>query len=176
MAVQARTPTRNWGTWILQGGIGGIVAGIIFAMFEMAWGYLQGGFDMGVAPLRMIGGIALGPQALEPSYSLIIAAVAGIVVHMVLSMMYGGAFALGVGLVAPRTGTGPIVVAAIVVGLALWVVNFFVIGPVAGWKWFADMTDPTIQAIAHGGFFGIPLGLYVARFRPQATMPTVPAQ
>jgi hypothetical protein len=172
MTAQAQTPARSWGAWILQGVIGGIVGGIIFAMFEMAWGYLQGGFDMGVAPLRMIGGIALGPQALEPSYSLVTAAAAGIVVHMVLSMIYGGAFALGVGLIAPRAGTGPIVVAGIVVGLALWVVNFFVIGPVAGWKWFADMTDPAIQAIAHGGFFGIPLGLYVARFRPRETMPT----
>ena len=167
MTVEARMPARSWGSWILQGVIGGIVAGIIFAMFEMAWGFLQGGLDMGLAPLRMIGGIALGPQALEPSYSVLAAAVAGIAVHMVLSMIYGGVFAVGVGLVAPRAGTGPIVVAAIVVGLALWIVNFFVIGPVAGWKWFADMTDPTIQAIAHGGFFGIPLGLYVARFRPR---------
>ena len=67
-----------------------------------------------------------------------------------------------------------IVVAGIVVGLALWVVNFSVIGPAAGWRWFADMTDPTIQAIAHGGFFGIPLGLYVARFRPHEDAMTTP--
>jgi hypothetical protein len=167
MTVETRAPARNWTAWILQGVIGGIVAGIMFSVFEMAWGFLQGGADMAVAPLRMIGGIALGPQALEPSYSLLTAAFAGVAVHMVLSMIYGGAFALGVGLLAPRAGTTAIVAAGIAVGLALWVVNFFVIGPAAGWPWFADMTDPTIQAIAHGAFFGIPLGLYVARFRPR---------
>ena len=174
MTVDTRPPARNWGAWILQGVIGGIVAGIIFSLFEMAWGFLQGGMDMAVAPLRMIGGIALGPQALEPSYSLPTAALAGVAVHMVLSMIYGGAFSLAVGLIAPRASTTVIVVAGIVLGLALWVVNFFVIGPVAGWRWFADMTDPTIQAIAHGGFFGIPLGLYVARFRPHEDAMTTP--
>lgn len=164
MMADVQAP-RDWGRWILQGAIGGIIAGIIFAAFEMAWGFLQGGLDMGVAPLRMIGGIALGPQALEPGYSVVVAALAGVIVHMALSMLYGAAFAVGVGLLAPAASTLQIVAAAIAVGLGLWVVNFFVVGPFFGWNWFADMTDPTIQAIAHGGFFGVPLGLYVARFR-----------
>lgn len=166
MAVATREPARNWSAWILQGVIGGIVAGIIFSMFEMAWGFVQGGMEMAMAPLRMIGGIALGPPALEPSYPLLTAVVAGVGVHTALSMIYGAVFAVGVGLVAPRAATGAIVVAAIIFGLVLWLVNFFVIGPTAGWSWFADMTDPTVQAIAHGGFFGVPLGLYTSRFRP----------
>jgi hypothetical protein len=169
MTVETRAPARNWSAWAVQGVIGGIVAGIIFSMFEMAWGFVQGGTDMAVAPLRMIGGIALGSEALEPSFPLPTAAIAGVGVHMVLSMVYGAAFAVGIGLIAPRAAATAVVAAAVVVGLALWVINFFVIGPAVGWTWFADMTDPTIQAIAHGGFFGIPLGLYVARFRPQAS-------
>jgi hypothetical protein len=170
MTVEARVPARSWGAWILQGVIGGIVAGIIFATFEMVWGYVQGGLDMGVAPMRMIGGIALGPQAMDPTFPVATAAVTGAAVHMVLSMIYGAAFSLGVGLVAPRARAAAIVVAAIVFGLVLWVVNFFVIGPAAGWSWFAQKTDPTIQAIAHGGLFGVPLGLYVGRFRQREVL------
>jgi hypothetical protein len=85
---------------------------------------------------------------------------------MVLSVIYGAAFSLHVGYLAPRASTGAIVGAGIVGGLALWVVNFFVLGPALGWRWFAEMTDPLVQAVAHGAFFGIPLGLYVARYRP----------
>lgn len=171
MTAEARAPERNWGHWALQGVIGGAIAGIVFSMFEMAWGYLTGGMEMAVAPLRMIGGIALGSQALEPTYPLLTAAVAGVLVHMPLSMMYGAAFALAVGAIAPRSGTGALVVAGIVVGLALWVVNFYIVGPAAGWTWFAQMTDPVVQAVAHGAFFGIPLGLYVSRFRPSQAVP-----
>jgi len=167
MTVEARAPARNWGAWVVQGVIGGAIAGVIFSMFEMGWGFATGGIDMAVAPLRMIGGIALGPSAMDPSYSLVTAAVAGVGVHMVLSIVYGAAFAIGVGAIAPRAGTGTLVVAGIVFGLALWVVNFYVIGPAAGWTWFAEMTDPVVQAVAHGGFFGIPLGLYLSRFAPR---------
>jgi hypothetical protein len=40
----------------------------------------------------MIGGIALGEQALDPSFSLLVAGAAGVAVHMVLSIVYGAVF------------------------------------------------------------------------------------
>lgn len=166
MTVEARAPARNWGAWAVQGVIAGAIAGIIFSIFEMAWGFVTGGMEMATAPLRMIGAIAVGPGAMEPSFPLLDAAVAGVAVHMVLSMIYGAVFALGVGALAPRAGAGALAIAGVVFGLALWVVNFYVIGPAAGWTWFADMTDPAVQAVAHGAFFGIPLGLYLSRFGP----------
>ena len=55
----------------------------------------------------------------------------------------------------------------------LWVVNFYLIAPIFGWTWFPEMTDPLVQFVAHAGFFGVPLGLYVAwalrRGTPRAT-------
>ncbi|MFL5802367.1 MAG: hypothetical protein ACJ8CR_11600 [Roseiflexaceae bacterium] len=48
-------------------------------------------------PLRIIGAIALGQQALEPSYALVTAALVGLVVHMTLSIIYGVVFALFLG-------------------------------------------------------------------------------
>jgi len=80
MTLEARAPGRNWGAWAVHGVIGGAVAGIIFAMFEMGWGLATGGIDMAAAPLRMIGGIALGPSAMDQSYSLVTAAVARVAV------------------------------------------------------------------------------------------------
>ncbi len=46
------------GRALKHGAIGGVIAGLIFPMFEMAMAALQGQNPLG--PLRMIGGIALG--------------------------------------------------------------------------------------------------------------------
>jgi hypothetical protein len=54
------TPT-DLGWWVKQGAIGGIIAGIVFALFEMIAAALMMGADAFVMPLRMIGAIALGP-------------------------------------------------------------------------------------------------------------------
>ena len=167
MTVEARAQAENGGAWVVQGVIGGAIAGIVFSIFEMGWGYLQGGVEMATMPLRMIAAIALGPSAMDPSFALVTAAIAGVTVHMALSMIYGAAFAVGVRALAPEAGAGALLVAAIALGLALWVVNFYAIGPAAGWTWFAEKTDPVVQAVAHGAFFGIPLGLYLARFAPR---------
>lgn len=54
-------------------------------------------------------------------------------------------------------------------GTALWLANFYVAAPLFGWTWFPDMTDPLVQFVAHAGFFGVPLGLYVWwALRPRA--------
>ena len=82
--------TRAEVPWaLLHGAIGGIVAGIIFAMFEMIVTASMMGPDAFFMPLRMIGAIALGKAALEPAYSLWSAGLAGVVVHMVLSNLAG---------------------------------------------------------------------------------------
>jgi hypothetical protein len=150
--------------WVGQGIIGGIVAGIIFAIFEMAVAAMQMGGEALFMPLRMIGGIALGEQALDPSTSLLVAVAAGLVVHMILSAAYGGAIG-GVAAAVPllRSGTLPLVAWASVAGLALWIVNFYAIAPIAGWRWFPEETDPLIQFVAHTFFFGSVLGLYLDR-------------
>jgi hypothetical protein len=155
--------------WLVHGVIGGIVAGIIFAMFEMVMAAVQMGGEAFFMPLRMIGGIVLGQQALAPETSLILAGGAGVLVHMMLSAAYGGAVALAAAIVPPlRGGTLALVAWASAAGLALWIVNFYVIAPIAGWNWFPDGTDPLVQFVAHTFFFGSVLGIYLDRFaRPR---------
>ena len=157
--------SSNLGQWLRHGIIGGILAGIVFALFEMLAAAVMMGAEAFFMPLRMIGGIALGEEALAPETSLLMAGAAGVAVHMAMSAVFGAAIALVAAVVpALRSGTVPLVAWASVAGFALWLVNFFVIASIAGWRWFPDGTDPLVQFVAHTFFFGTPLGLYFDRF------------
>ncbi|MCZ7571243.1 MAG: hypothetical protein M5U01_22070 [Ardenticatenaceae bacterium] len=127
------------------------------------------GPDAFFMPLRMIGAMALGQEALEPSYPLLTAAVAGIVVHMLLSILYGAIFAAIVGAIPAFASSGfMLLVATSTFGLALWVINFYLIAPVAGWNWFPTQTNPIVQFFAHTFFYGTALGLYLIWARDRA--------
>jgi hypothetical protein len=149
------------GLALKHGAIGGVIAGLAFPMFEMAMAALQG--DSPLAPLRMIGGIALGEQALDPGFSILVAGGAGIGVHMMLSIVYGVVFGVATAVVPWIISSAAVAaLAGAVLGTLLWVVNFYFVAPIFGWTWFPEMTDPLVQFVAHAGFFGVPLGLYVA--------------
>ena len=155
------TDTIDLGRALKHGAVGGVIAGIVFPMFEMAMAAIQG--DSPFGPLRMIGGIALGEQALDPSFSILVAGAAAIAVHMVLSIVYGAVFGAAAAFVpAIVRSAGIAALAGAALGTALWLVNFYVVAPIFGWAWFPQMTDPLVQFVAHAGFFGVPLGLYVA--------------
>jgi uncharacterized membrane protein YagU involved in acid resistance len=112
----------------------------------------------------MIGGIALGRQAMEPTFPLATAAGAGVAVHMVLSMLFGVLFGI-IGMIFPVLGRSAagLLSAATAFGLALWIVNFYVIAPIAGWTWFPREANPVQQFFAHTFFYGSVLGIYFDR-------------
>lgn len=158
--------TRAEMPWALtQGAIGGIIAGLVFAAFEMMATAAMMGPDAFFMPLRMIGAIALGPAALEPTYSLWSAGFAGLIVHVVLAVIYGAVFAVIFG--GLRSAAADIGVGA-AYGFALWLLNFYVIAP-AAFPWFLD-ANPMLQFIAHTFLFGAVLGWYMwsARHRAEA--------
>lgn len=157
---------------IRHGLVGGIIAGIVFAMFEMVMAAILNGTGAFFMPLRMIGAIVLGEDALMSSYSLAGASITGVIVHMVMSMVFGMIFALIAGRVAAmaRSG-GALIAAASVYGLLLWIVNFYLIAPVAGWDWFPDRTEEWVQFLAHTFMFGSVLGLYLERVRNSMRTP-----
>lgn len=166
MATAARRARPAVGWWVRQGAIGGAIAGVVFSLFEMIMAALLKGAFFG--PLRMISGIALGKQALMPDYSLVTAVLVGIVIHMISAMMLGVALALLVAYVPALARTTALLVAiAAGYGLIVWLVNFWVIAPLAGWTWFPNMTNPVVQFFAHTLFFGAVLGLYLDRVRRQ---------
>jgi len=154
----------------------GIVAGIVFAVFEMVAAAILMGPEAAVMPLRMIGGMVLGPAALDPGYSLAMAAMAGVVVHLALSIFFTGVFAVIASAVAVRTTgellstPGSLALAGIVFGIALWLVNFYIIAPVAGWTWFPERTNALVQFLAHAFFFGALAGWMLGRSRTVMTI------
>lgn len=162
----ARSDTGT-GRWARHGLIGGIAAGIVFALFEMIAAAVLMGTEAFFGPLREIGGILLGMQALDPGFPLITAAGVGLLTHLVLSAVYGTGFAVLVAVVpALRSSSMMLIGSATIVGLALWLVNFYVVAPVAGWTWFA-MANPVVQFLAHAFFYGSVLGVYLDRVARQ---------
>ncbi|MBI3970351.1 MAG: hypothetical protein HY332_03585 [Chloroflexi bacterium] len=170
MAATFERGTRpDVGWWIKQGIIGGIIAGIVFAMFEMIVAALMMGAAAFWMPLRMIGAMVLGATALEPTYDLVTAAVTGVLVHLVLAALFGVIFALIVAFVpALASSAAMLITAASVYGLLLWLVNFSLIAPAAGWVWFPNETNPVVQFLAHTFFYGSALGLYLNAVRVSA--------
>jgi hypothetical protein len=151
------------GRWLITGALLGVAAGVVFALFEMLAAWAMGdGFWM---PLRMIGAIVLGKEALEPSYSLTGAALTGAVLHMALSALYGTVFAALVAVVRGLRSSGAVLVAAAsLYGLTLWLVNFYAIAPLA-FEWFQD-ANAVVQFVAHVAFYGALLGILLAARLP----------
>lgn len=165
MATIATRRHTDTGWWLKQGAIGGVIAGVAFAMFEMLATALLNGAAAFFMPLRMIGAIALGPGALQPGYSLLTAGLVGMVIHMMLALVFGIVFALLVAYV-PALASSPmaLLAAASAYGLLLWLVNFYLIAPAMGWVWFGE-SNPVVQFLAHTFMFGAALGLYLDRVR-----------
>jgi hypothetical protein len=148
----------------------GITAGIIFAAFEMAAAAILMGFGAVAMPLRMIGAMVLGAQALDPGYPLATAAMTGVIVHLILSIVFTGIFAAIAAPMLAASGvmmtSGSLAVAGIGFGIVLWLVNFYLVAPVAGWTWFPVRTNPVVQFLAHAFFFGCAAGWMLGRGRP----------
>jgi hypothetical protein len=165
MAVlhMGHTPVRRSEVpWALrQGAIGGIIAGLVFAAFEIIANAAMMGIGAVFMPLRMIGAIALGPGAVEPTFAIWVAGAAGVVVHIVLAALYGMIFTVIVG--GLRSAMWDVLL-GVLFGVALWLINFYVIAPMA-FPWFLE-ANPVVQFIAHAVFFGAVLGLYIWRARP----------
>ncbi|MBI2919428.1 MAG: hypothetical protein HYY01_15755 [Chloroflexi bacterium] len=145
---------------LLYGIVGGIAAGLVFAVAEMFMNLALGEAFLG--PVRMISSIVLGTGAIEPGYSLPTALVVGLGVHMALSALYGIIFAGGLALVRRITSPATYLVPyGAVFGLALWIVNFLLIAPVL-FPQFATVNQLWNGFVAHTLFYGAVLGGVVA--------------
>jgi hypothetical protein len=165
MTTLAGTDRRtDVGAWLRYGIPAGIIAGITFAMFEMIMALVLDGTDAFFNPLRMIGGIGLGQSALDPATSLLTAGGVGLVIHMLMSMVYGIVAAAGLSVVPQLSSSrAAVLVSASAAGFALWIVNFYGFAPAFGWNWFPDKANPMVQFLAHTFFFGSVLGYLLDR-------------
>ncbi len=148
-----------------HGIVGGVIAGIIFAMAEMLGGrfVLDNPLFM---PLKMIASVPLGDK--PGTIGLETAIPVGLVTHLFFSALFGLVFALvAENIAALRRSALAMAASASVYGTLLWLVNFYVIAPALGRNWFTTTSAPA-QFIFHTFFFGTVLGLYLASALPAA--------
>lgn len=137
----------------------GLVAGLVFLVVELILVPTVGGGALW-GPPRMMGAIVLGPDVLPPPASFdAVVVLTGMLVHFILSAVLGVIFALVVGRM--QLSRTMVVLAGIVFGLIVYVVNFY--GLTAVFPWF-EMARNWITILAHG-VFGAVLGLWLTRGR-----------
>jgi hypothetical protein len=129
----------------------GVVAGLVFAVMEMALTAIVQGQPFW-APLHMIAAIVLGSGVLPPppALDLGVAAVA-VGVHMVLSLAY--AALLGAIVLRARPASAWWI--GLVFGIALYLINFY--GFSALFPWFAEARGAI--AFASHALYGLLLGM-----------------
>jgi hypothetical protein len=135
---------------LARGVVAGLAAGLLFLLANMWYADSQ---DLpAVAPLYDISTIFHFSDRPDPVPE---NAVIGLVVHLTLSAGFGAVFAA----FAPMfTSRRALALGAVAFGLALYVVNFQILGRVA-FEWFQEGPNQTFEVIAHAGY-----GLVLAPF------------
>jgi len=150
MAIATLRPVLN-----LKAAVGaGLLAGLVFLMMEMIMVPLfLGGSPWG--PPRMIGAMALGAEVLPPpaTFDLGVVMVA-MMIHFAMSAAYG----VVVAVLIARIGAVPALAIGAGLGLALYLVNFYVVPSLGLFEWFA-MARNWVSIVAHMAF-----GLLAALF------------
>lgn len=164
---------REAPVWAVKHGvIGGVVAGIIFAIAEMIGGSVIDGAPF-FMPLKAFASIPIGKE--PPKIAWATAVPVGVISHLALSIIYGVIFALIV-VYLPMLRVSPvmIVIAASIYGLLLWLINFFVLAGAISRPWF-KMAPKGEQFVYHTFFYGTVLGLYLIAVmrRDRTVMPAV---
>jgi len=158
-------PTAKFQRLIIEGAIGGVIAGVIFAVAEMITMRALGG-SVGT-PWILFATVLLGPAALEAGLTVGVW-FAGFFVHFLLSAVFGSIWGLIAGLLVPRSirdSWGAHTGAAAIFGLFLYIVNFRVLATLV-FPWFLA-AGALGQILIHVFALGLPLGLWLtARARP----------
>jgi hypothetical protein len=146
--------------------VAGIGAGLLFALFETTMAAIAGnGF---FAPLRLIAAIALGPSVLPNSTPLYTVLIAGTIVHVLLSALYGTIFAVAARYI--RILRLDLIIATTAFGLAIWIINFYFFSPLL-FPWFQS-NIMSVQFIAHTLFYGMTLGAILLELMPSGWHPS----
>ena len=145
----------------LNGIVGGIIAGIVFVMAEMLMNVLILGKPF-LGPLRLISSILLGTQAIQLSYPLATSLIVGVIVHLVLSSIFGVVFVYLLSWLKQLNVSAILqLVYGAIYGLVLWVLDFLILAPVF-FPQFTRVNQFWNGFVAHTFFFGLVLGIYVA--------------
>lgn len=148
--------------------IAGVIAGTVFVMMEMLLVTTALGGPLW-GPPRMMGAIVMGKEALPPPATFdFVIVMAGMVVHYILSVVY----AIIIAFAAQRFSAGIAIAIGAAIGLAIYVVNFYVMTSV--FPWFANARN-WVTIVSHIVFGAVAAWYYVTgagRSRSSATAVT----
>ena len=146
--------TRDLDRRLAYGVVGGTFAGLLFLLANMWYADSQG--LPAVAPLYDMSTIFYFTDMPDPQP---INAAVGLVVHLTLSAAFGATLAV----LAPLArGAGRLAGLGAAFGLALYVVNFQILGRIA-FEWFQEGPNQTFEVFAHLGY-GLLLVPFLVRF------------
>jgi hypothetical protein len=125
---------------ISRGAIGGLVAGLVFLLANMAYATSQ---DLpAVAPMLDISTIFnVQDQPVASPENIVI----GLVTHLTLSALFGMTFAL---IVPALRGPRAVVLGAVAFGVALYVINFQILGRLF-FEWFQEGPNQLFELFIH---------------------------
>ncbi len=159
--IGVSAPSHDLRERVVVGAVSGVAAGVIFAMASMIYAHIEG---PGVwAPPHMIATI-LGFE-MAPTFSAA-PVLAGLMMHMVLSAMYGAAFTL---VLAPLR-TLALLAAGTAYGLVLYAVNFHGFAEFEHFAVFRMMAGNTFEILVHV-MFGVLLAIGWIWWRRGNTLP-----
>src|SRR5438105_1399148 len=145
MAVDLGVRRGGLGWWVGHGAVAGILAGVLFIMFQMLIAAFQTAGEGFFLPLRAMATIVAGPDAMQPDYSLTRAVLLGLATNLVLAAVGGMVLALFAGLVRALSSSdvGLIGLGAFY-GFGLWFNAGLGLAP-DGWAAYLRLSDPLIQ-------------------------------
>ncbi|GAC1485740.1 MAG: hypothetical protein NVS1B1_00260 [Candidatus Limnocylindrales bacterium] len=141
----------NTGTWVRHGAIGGLVGGLVMAMVAML--YTLFAQDDLLAPLKQMGATFFRYESGSLG-----SMITGLMLHMMMSVVFGIVFAL---IVKGRaTGFGSLIGAGMIFIAVEWAISRFIVLPVVDQPLVATF-GATGGIVAHA-MYGAVLGLWLA--------------
>lgn len=148
--VPARSRSYHWSYLVMVGAVAGFVAGLGFILANMIFATSQG--SPAIAPFAAIATTFYFDDAPQMNLNYI---VTGVIVHFINSVVFGIIFGL---VVLFLKNTKMLVVAAIAYGLAMYVVNFLILGSLV-FKLFSPFVEggpnQIFELIIHPAVFGV---------------------
>ncbi len=142
---------EDTGTWVRHGAIGGLIGGMVMAMVAMLYTLVAQG-DL-LAPLKQMGATFFRSDSGSAG-----SLVAGLMLHMMMSVLFGIVFALSVR--GRATGFGPLILAGMIFIGVEWAIARFVVLPVVDAPLVA--TFGAVGGIIAHAMYGAVLGLWLA--------------
>lgn len=156
--MQHTTMAEEFESRMTRGAVAGLIAGLFFLLANMAFATSQG--MPAVAPLLDMSTIFNTQSAPVVSPENI---VIGLVTHLTLSAVFGITFAMALRMLR---GPAAATLGAAGFGLALYIVNFQILGRIF-FTWFQEGPNQLFEIAAHIGF-----GLLLLPFFATALMPS----